>query len=238
MHYKHYLSASPSEPSPAQVLGSMVDCFILTPDNFDKKFVMKPELNLRTNEGKKLMEEFQLANAGKYVVDQEQFDKASAIKDAVFSNEQAVELLSKITQTQSRNTWTDEITQLPCVGLLDGEGDDVILELKTSHNAHHDNFVKDAHNYLYHMQTAMYYDSLVAKGKKNIKIKFLVVETTEPYGVCVYTASKDFLALGRKVFYETLNDFKTCLNDNLFDIGYKPTTLDIPYWAKRQLQYS
>lgn len=235
LHYIHYLN-SYSKSTPAQVLGNLIDCLILTPDDFENKFSISPYINRRTNQGKEDYAKFNQFSKGKIIATQDQLNTALKVKDSVFKNREAMLVLNNITSTQKRVEWVDEETQLPCVAMLDGLGDEYVLELKTSIDASPSSFIKSAFDYQYHLQASIYSECT----KK--PVNFIVVENNEPYGVCVYKPTYDFIALGKQMFRQLLRDFKYCIELSGFDKGYEwrtqgYQTLDIPKYAKKQLIY-
>ena len=76
--YKASLTA-PREDTKALRVGSALHKLVLEPDTFGAEFAVKPEdINRRTKEGKAEYESFQLANAGKIILDSEEMETAAA----------------------------------------------------------------------------------------------------------------------------------------------------------------
>jgi len=71
--------------SPALLFGTLLHTFVLEPREIEKNYVVLPEYNLRTNEGKQKKKDFEAANLGKIVVDASDFEKAKNMARNVMS---------------------------------------------------------------------------------------------------------------------------------------------------------
>jgi len=259
MHFYYDLTHK-REATKAQKAGSLVDKMILTPDTWKEEFAVQPEKppflkdlvekhgkeqgRILYDEGKANMDKWMKDNAGKTFITQEELDEAKLITEKVFENPAAKELLSKVTSTQVQVRWTDKKTGLEFIGYLDGEGEGFVLELKTAQDADPDSFTKDAVNYDYHLQGAMYLEAIKLKKFLFPKLIYLVVEKKAPYGVTIMEADDDYIKLGLQLYRRLCDGYKHALDNKLFHMGYEyralarngTHSLMLPPWKRKELE--
>jgi hypothetical protein len=231
-HYVKYLTTD-KKPTEAMLFGSICHKLILEPQEFDKEFIVEPEFNKRTNQGKEDYQAFltKITEQGLTAVPPATYEKAvelvAALKDSHTYN--MVKLLSK---KEQRFDMTHE-TGLPVCGYIDGVGDDFNLEVKIVSSADTDDIIRDFYKMKYHIQAAIYN---WANGKP---IYYLVIENSFPHLGRIFKASDDYIAEGMKAFNKAMKDFQFCLDTDSFDMGYEfhvgiePTILTLPGWAKK-----
>ncbi len=256
-HFVHYLKGG-FVPTAAMIFGSLLDKMILTPGTWQDDFIVKPEKpplkkDLVEQYGKETGAEMYIAgkanyekwmedNAGKTFVTQEQIDEAAFITKKVFANTEAAALLAMITSTQRRVEFTDKATGLKVCGYLDGEGDTIIMDLKSCQSAEPEKFARQACDLGYHLQAAVYLEAAKLNGFRFPEYWFLCVETAEPYGIAVIRASDEFIEYGKLELRNSLDNFKYCLDNRLFHQSYQfknkfgPLTLELPGWLKRKIE--
>ena len=255
-HFIHYCTTK-RPPSAAQAFGSLVDKMILTPDQWEESFVVVPEKPAFLkdlvaehgkekgrelyDEGKRSYEEFLAKNAGKTFVTEAEIEEAKMVTTKVWSNPASAAILERVTNTQKELRWTDRKTGLKMVSYLDGIGDGLILELKTTQNADPESFSRDCMNYLYWLQAGIYMEGIKATEFLFPDFYYLAVEKTAPYGVCILKADKKYLDYGRQEFRKLLDRFKYCLEQDLFNTSYEFKSavgyhsLDLPGWLAKNL---
>ena len=237
-HYMHYLTA-PRTQTPALLFGSLFDCMLLTPGDVDKRFAIAPELDKRTKDGKEKWETFCKENEGKTFVRFDEHEKASAMIKKVYMNDVAAEIMSRLKETQRRLSW--EENGLPFVGYLDGVGDTFLFELKTTTDAEPEQVMRDFYNNNYHMQAGMYQAGYRKKFHKYLDHFFLVIEKTEPFGISVLKATKEFIDLGIQEYEYQTAAFKMCMDNDLWHNSYNHHSatgyfqLELPGYAKSKL---
>lgn len=243
------------EPTPAMEFGNIVDCLILTPELYEKKYAVMPSNLERPGanilkaknpspesiEKIKKWDEWTSANVNKTWISSEDAQKALFLKDKTYKNEKAVELIGRKVKTQVRMNWNEAESGLPFVGYIDLEGDSFILDLKTAATGDPEDFMKQAYNLGYHIQAAAYVDAYRKLGMFK-DYWFLVVETSEPNNITVFKADKDFMELGHEEYKYLCKEFKMCMETDQFYKGYEFRSamgyfhLDIPAWAKQRLK--
>ncbi len=252
-HFIKYISERKA-PTPAMIFGSLLDSLILTPDTWGDTFVVKPEKppylkDLEAEHGKikgremyeanKVAEkDWIAANQGKTFIDAEDLEKAKKIAEKVFNHPPAMEILNQLTQTQETIYFVDPITKLKVVCKLDGRGENLIMDLKSTTSADPDDFIKSCLNFDYDLQAGVYCEGVAKKEFNFPPYYFLAVETSAPYGISICRASDEFIERGKLRLRSLLDNFKYCLDNKLFHQSYEfrskfgPHILELPKWAK------
>ena len=240
-------------PTPAMILGTTVHCAILEPERFSRKYVCVADDEIckkigtknprSTAEYKAWLKEFRADNADKEIVSLDDYNTVIDIRDAVWSHSHASKLLENVTAEKSI-FFTDTDSGAMCKirpDAIDTTSIDtpIIIELKTCENATPSVFGRQAINFGYHNQAALYVNGLMESGmsiKQPLHI-FIAVEKEPPYAVALYYTPDRVLELGR---YENAIDLKTyvdCINSGVWK-GYNEelTPLQIPEWTFRQFK--
>ena len=76
-----YRQENKEEPTPAMKIGSLMHCLALTPEDAGL-YVIKPDYDARTNEGKRVRDEFMAASVGKVVLKDDEYRLAKSMADA------------------------------------------------------------------------------------------------------------------------------------------------------------
>lgn len=165
-------------------LGSVVHSLILEKDNFSRDFLVMPELNLRTKDGKEVKEQLELQALN---------EKKTLIKKDIYT--QAVSIVESFQGTKIANLFRNGLSEVSIFGEIDGipckcrpdyylKEKNIILDLKTTSidcGASADGFTRIMANFRYYIQASFY---LKLTGAE--EFYFVVLETTEPYMVGVY----------------------------------------------------
>lgn len=245
-HLRSYLdSPPPAEPSPALVMGSVVDCLIFEPEMFEKQFIIAPEWNLRTKadreEKVKLLKEAK--SNGMTLVTNKQHLEALETAKAVRENPVMADILKRGV-AQPVFIWNDIVTGLKCKCRLDwyDEEDGVIYDLKTAFDASPSAFSKAIANYGYHIQAAFYSDGVRALGLPVRKFVFGVQEKpdnkntfkADPRLMAFYELDETDLEAGRDSYVSSLSAISFCMMNNEW-AGYTNNIVPLsrPAWAKR-----
>lgn len=241
-HYMHYLT-KPFEPTPALIFGNLVDCLLLTPNEFETRYVIAPKFDRRTKQGKLDYDEFLKNNTTKAWIDQDMLDEAKLMVEAANTNPISKKLLERITQTQIRHKWVDKKTGLHCITILDGEGSNIIFDLKTCASADPEDFQRDAFNLDYPLQAGFALEYAKVKKFEFPEYYYLCLEKGAPYAVSVNRASDEYLEYGKQRYRELMDKFKYCMDKGLFQQSYEFRSmftgehiLELPGWARKKLQ--
>src|SRR3990167_3918132 len=146
------------EPTPALIFGNLLDVMILTPEEYERKYAIMPSdvkrpTSAQVNAAKpspasieqiKIYNEWCDENRGKTWICQEDKDLADFLAKKTFDNEKAKDLLSRVTSTQQKMSWTHKATGLPLIGYKDMNAPDFIGDLKSSADGSPEGFTKSA----------------------------------------------------------------------------------------------
>jgi exodeoxyribonuclease VIII len=230
-HYVKYLAADRKQTD-AMLFGAVCHKLILEPQDFDKEFIIEPEFNKRTNQGKEDYAAFiaKISEQGLTAIPPATYEKAVELVAAVLKSN-ASNYISQ-TSKEVRFDMTHE-TGLPVCGYIDGVGKDYNLEIKIVSSADNDDVMRDFYKMKYHLQAGIYN---WVNGKP---IYYLVVENSYPYLSKVFKASDEYVSEGKRLFNKAMTDFKFCLDIDNFSAGYEfyqgvePITLNLPGWARK-----
>lgn len=233
-----YEMDNPSKPTQALAFGQLFHTMVLEPEKLYDEYVA-------TSYGRKTKKfaEIQENNPDKTVVTDEEVALATKMRESVFNNKKARNLLKG--EHEKEFFWRDDFTGVDCKCRTDvfkprSDGKTCyIADLKSAADASPEQFMRDAYKRGYHFQAA-YYGEGVKKvtGLKPI-FMFLVVEKEPPYAVAIYRATEDFVLAGQDNERFLLSLYKHCKeNDDWFGYnGVKDEVLDldVPYWASENV---
>ena len=244
IHYIQYLNEK-FEPTDSMVLGSVVDCLLLTPDEFENKYLVIPKIDRRSKAGKEAYAEAQsrAAENNLTIVSEVQYNTAQIMVDQVSNNPEAKAILNGTTETQKKIEWKHK--ELPFVGYLDGAGEfhdgkKFIFDLKTTSDASLDAYTKQLINLKYDLQIAMYYIAYQRQHFQQPLAYHIVVENKAPYSCNVFKLSDTVLEAGKRVYDSLCDKFKECMEDENWGAGYEffqqpNQILELPEWYINKL---
>ena len=237
-----YAMEHPEEPTPALLFGTMVHKLVLEPDTFDEEFIVAPEVDRRTKEGKAAWSQFEEDAAGRQIVKQADFDKAVAMRDALYALPLCQTLFAG--EHEVPVFWTDPMTGELCKVRLDcaHELSDrlLIVDYKSTNDASTEAFIRSAINYGYDFQAAMYTEGV--KQTRGCKVEFVFVaqEKDPPYAVNILRADDLLMNHGFDTFRELLGIYHGCkTTGNWYGyLGPDDTlnTLGLPAWMAKDIE--
>lgn len=237
-----YAEQNPEEPTPALVFGQMVHKLILEPETFEEEFVICPEVDRRTKEGKAVWSAFIEAAGEKAIIKAEDYDKAMAMKNALLEIDLVTKLLSG--KHEVPLFWDDELTGERCKVRLDcftPLSDKVlIVDYKTTADAGTEAFVRSAINYGYDFQAAMYTEAVKRTMDKDAIFIFIAQEKEPPFAVNVLSADPLLVQRGYDTFRELLGIYHDCKTSGNW-YGYlgpqnQINVLGLPAYLAKELQ--
>ncbi len=206
LHLWHELNA-PHEPTPAMIKGTGTHCAVLEPDKFEADYCRTPNYDKRTKEGKALHAAFLAEFAGRTALDGADFDACCRMRDAVHAHPAASEILKCCHLRELSLVWDCALTQVRCKARLDALGDldeITVVDLKTTKNAHPDEFPRSIWSFGYYRQGPMYLDgynevnSLLDPLQKPARhFLFIAVESEPPHAVAIYRLKDEVVDAGR-----------------------------------------
>ena len=163
LYFKKYVAKTlpQSEESGAFRLGSAVHCAVLEEKEFASRYVLKPECDRRTKEGKIQFAEFAAQHAGKTLLDSDEMKQVVAMREAVAAHPIASRLLAEgIPEMTWRKAQPNALGALQCrtdwfapCGCEISEFHPYALDIKTVESLDSDafrNFERAAFSYGYH----------------------------------------------------------------------------------------
>jgi hypothetical protein len=219
----------------ALALGSLVHAMLLEPDTVADNFIVIPECDRRTTEGKAIYAAFLARKRPSQVeVKAGEWEKAEAMVAICRNHPNATEWLADVDEREVCIVWSDPITGVRCKARLDGTVQRLrsigILDIKTTADASPDLFSKSAHKYGYHIQAAFYRSALKSLELTPAEFRILAVESSPPYQTACYELSEAAIEVGAAQVRKALDIYAACRESGNWP-GYESQTLDLPYWA-------
>jgi len=223
------------EPNSAMILGSLVHCLVLKPEDFPNEFFVLPELNLRTNDGKKAMADLMAENVGKYPVTEEMLLEANAMRASIFNNKEASIMLEAIRKEVSF-FWECPYSKLLMRAKIDACSSKCMVELKTTHDASPEGFARHAYNMNYDLSLTHYKQGIARIMDVEPEAFFIVVESAPPYVCQVYKVGESFKETGHVKWISAVDRMTNGLKLNKWpgytsDILGEVSTIEAPPWA-------
>lgn len=237
-----YCEENPPERTDALLFGSAFHKLVLEPEDFGREFVIAPQIDRRTKDGKTAWAAFVDASAGKDIVPHDMYNQAKEMADAV----RASRLAGFLTRGEIEQSYyfTDELTGIPCKARPDcfkriGERG-VIVDLKSCQSAAPDKFRTDAVKYGYYMQAAMYKTAVEKEHGIECDFVFVAVEKTPPYLINVTQCKPEDIRYGEDLFREYIGMYKECTETGNW-YGYNGAfgqinELGLPGWIAGQYE--
>jgi hypothetical protein len=226
-HLRAYLDGL-RPPTERMEFGSLVHAWVLEPDSVHSLYLRAPHLDKRfkVNKEKHAELEAQAASEHKTLVDEETFDKAILIRDAVYRHKAAAAILGKGESEQSV-IWTNPETGELCKARADWLRENFTTDVKTTGDASPAAFAKSIANYRYHVQDAHY-----REGFDSPRFVWIAVEIEPPYAVAVYQDDDAMLSIGRAHRDVDLRTYAECKTKNEWP-GYPDLiqSIQLPRWA-------
>ena len=207
-----YYREHPPDPTPALVFGQLFHAMALTPRVAIEDFVIAPNIDRRTKDGKAAYAQFLSESDGKTIVTDEMWERAADMVEALECNDFCRKLLSGAKETPY--FWVDEMTGIECKCRTDCTvelgGMPLVVDLKSTNDASTEAFMKDSVRYGYDFQSAMYLEGVKAVTGVEHGFVFIAVEKTEPYSINIFQCDKPFIQHGYDTFRELLGIYHDC----------------------------
>ena len=211
------------------IIGRAIHCLMLEPQgNFFNQFVIAPEIDKRTKEGKAIWADLQ--KTGKSILSADDADLVFDLEMALRNNDTINDLLS---EGEGEKELYANIEGVECKGKLDWYRNGIIVDLKTVQDASAAGFAKQCAQYHYDFQASFYSSLARQNGLKVNHFIFVCVEKTAPFLTATYTATPQVIENGTKKYKQALKIWKECHELNQWR-GY-PTgiqELTLPTWAE------
>lgn len=207
-------------------LGTAAHVALLEPKRFRECVAVMKKVNGRTNEGKEYRKQFEADNAGKTIIDDEQYAQARAMWRAVMMHPEARKLIEADGPTEVCAVWDDKETGLRCKARLDKYVPGVLaLDIKTTRDASDEFFPREFTDRGYHRQLAWYRDGFKAASGSDTPFVFIVVENDGYAGVRVFRPDDFLYRLGWSENRRALLAYAECVKSGVWP-GY-PTGIQV-----------
>jgi len=216
-------------------LGKVAHAAILEPETFGSRFVQALDLNKNTNAYKDWRAKVE--GDGFTVVNRDDYDAALRIRDAVWANKVAADILSDGVFEQAAFAVDEETgVNMKCKPDIWNPRLSILADIKTARSAAPGAFARSCAQYGYHLQEPVY--STVweaASGAKVNGFAFIVVEPEEPHLVAIYELTPADFELGFHIMGSALKLFAECERTGEWP-GYpaEVVELSLPAWAHTQ----
>tara|TARA_R100000664_G_C2758478_1_gene147384 strand:+ start:1003 stop:1776 length:774 start_codon:yes stop_codon:yes gene_type:complete len=218
------------ESTPAMRMGVLIHLLILEPHLFPKKYAIYKGARRSGKEWTDFVEKY---GDKREIIKTSEFEEANRIADAVKQHPTSQLLIKSCNKFEQ--LVESKIEGIPVKGYVDAYCKTHIVDVKTCQDALPENFQKNAYNFNYNLQAAMYIEALKKKVNKNADYFIIAVEKKSPFHVSVMRATDDFINSGRLQLRKLINEFKEWDGSS---IGYEWRNqtevfdLDVPHWAK------
>lgn len=234
MEFKYvYIDGNEKKQTPQMEFGSLVHLAVLEPETFRAEISSDEELlshgSRLTKAYKKAKEEALKEYPEMKFVRHEDFQKIINVANAVREHTLAGALLTK-GEAEKVFRWNYEGIECKCkVDYI--RSDNRIIDLKTTNDA--SNFESSILKFRYHVQAAFYRWGIIENQDRECEMIFIVVETSEPFGIRICTLENDYIHYGLQEAMEDLHDYKRFMERRHFP-NYSETIekIEYPKWRK------
>lgn len=225
-----------TEKTAALEMGSALHCILLEPDEFDRRYVVAPSFNRRTNKGKEEEQEFldDSSRMGMTVLDAEQGRKLLLMRDSAMAHHAARFFLETEGHCESSVYWTDSDTGELCRIRPDKYLTNRPLIVDVKKIAEMSRFARHIEEFRYHVQAAMYCEGFYNCFHVHPQFAFIAVSETIDcgrYPVRVFQLDEDDMSRGFDLFRQNLSTYHVC---RLSDQWGGVETICRPAWARKQ----
>ena len=195
-HMKYDMD-NPQPPTPQMIIGSATHSAILEPDLFVQEWGRLPAGDGRSKAVKEAKAELLTQFGADHILKADVYDNILAMRDSVFNNALALDLLDVYTDTEVSHYWTERGVEckarIDALPQEDSQWNNCVVDIKTTANASPEEFRRSCFNFGFHIQQAHY----LAAAERG-RFIFVVVERDAPHCVAIYELDEDALELGRK----------------------------------------
>ena len=206
-HYA-YKMENPTTPTQAMKFGTAFHMLALEGlDKFTTNYVKEPDVDKRTTLGKTTLAKFNESLKGREPITTKNYETMMGMYEELVHHKN-IDLLRGCNEIEKIYTWKNEDVDMLCKGKLDAVNTSkkYIVDLKTTRNAHPENYIDIMLNSCYHMQAAYYLDAL---GYDDYYI--IAIEKDKPHCICTFKLSKETINDGRELYMNALKYYKSIM---------------------------
>jgi len=218
----------------AMMLGKVLHCLVLEPQEFDKKFFILNDTEICSQIGglkpratkayKEWVGDQQSKIQGRDIVEMTDYDLAFKMRNSVYENEVMRRYVSKIKKREFKVEFKH--MDFDFVGYIDGgdfdKDDCIIIDLKMVQTAEPRKVERVIFEELYFMQLEMYRIGLQQMFDIDLEqSKCYILAVDRACNVSVHKVHQDLLKFGRQRFEYLLKRFNECTFKNKWHEGYE-----------------
>lgn len=222
-HYIQYVTGT-VEATQAMIFGSAFHCFVLEPDEFEKRYAVAPAVDRRTKAGKEYYNKFVEASKNQTVITLPEFSQISSMAIAINEHKPAKDLLQSCTAFEL--DLTGQICGVKYRGIADGISDTFIMDLKTTQDSSPEAFERTAYQSFYHEQAAAY-QLLFGVDR----FYWIAIEKSPPYNVAVYMQSEESAIKAKHHLIQLIKEWDNW-DGKPRSYSNEVFSLNLPRWAK------
>lgn len=229
---KERLYAAEEKETFSMILGELLHCLVLEPEEVVNRYIGMPNIDRRTKEGKAAYAEFMASADGKTVIDQKTFDIAGYMASNIIDQQIAKSALKGCLIERSI-VWHDDESGLDFKCRPDAYNPEngVVVDLKTTKDASYRAMQGSSARYGYFLQAAMIREALQFYNMPFSKYLLICVENSEPYVYRPLIIGDAALDSGLAEFNYLKKKLATCLHEETFE-HYPLAELLYPSWAE------
>ena len=218
--------------SPAMMLGSLVHCMALEPQEVVKRYAPMPEGMTRRG---KVYQEWLSEQDGKDVVSYNDYMLAVKLLYKIYH----LDILPSVPEEADRTKWGFESKiywreqvgphRPEMIGILDAIDYEskIVYDIKTTNNA--DDLGKVAANGRWDLQAVQYMEGANAMHGPSFRVKFIVVETNSPFRIRVVELDPVAMMNGKQSRQRLIQEFVERLENNDWT-GEVESDVKLPNW--------
>ena len=205
-HYKF----APHKETNVFSIGKAAHIAILEPETFEARVMKGPE----DRRGNKWTDsQAEATNSGRLLLTSGDYDAGLLMRDAVHADARINAIItSSNSQVEHSGVWIDEETGVLCKCRPDLYRPDlgIMLDLKSTTDAHPDAFARSVISYGYHTQEAWYSSGYRGLGQNVEGFVFLAVEKIDPFVCALYELPPSIVAEGHAIARKAIAKYAEC----------------------------
>ena len=227
-------SSPRKEQTKAMRGGSVLDCLLTEPQQFDARYAMSIYDEFRTKEAKSWRDEMEAE--GRQVLKEAEFDAAQAQLRAIKSKPEAASLINGAQfQIAFRHETAYPFASKGLIDILPNDGE-TIVDLKTCEPSALESkrsLARHIFDWGYYIQAGAYCEGMaIASGIERTQFKFIFVTSKPPFRVAVVSLPFPAISYGADLYRAGAKRFAECLETNKWpSIWDGEVEIDLPEYA-------
>lgn len=222
------------EPTTKFILaGKVAHKLLLEPTKFQEEFIIAPDVDRRTKEGKAIYAEFESLAEGKAVIGNDLYQEINNSITALKANEQFKEMTKGDWLVEEEFFWeVGGIKRKAKTDLIVADsGTPVIFDYKRCANCEAAHFAKDIIKFKYYIQSVYYKSAFEAKYGGRPRFVFIAQEWDYPENIAFYELLPADEAVGEREIARASKEIKDRLLSGDWSAAPKGINkLDLPTW--------